>query len=167
MRVAVNYRGGTKQLKKIALHLKSTLARPTIYDQAYHDKLSTASPGNAKDVTKHRLVLLFVEQDEKTLEEPKSLEKTNFSTNIGKKKSVGKVRPEPKIASKPTAVYIVQPVLRIKRYALLWGTLKAPNLYCRNLSENYINSENFRPKSCGKIGKLSAKYWMQPTFPIP
>ena len=43
MRVAVNYRKGQKQLKLIALHLKSTLARPTIYNRAYPEKLLTAS----------------------------------------------------------------------------------------------------------------------------
>ena len=37
--VVVNYRKGQKQLKRIALHLKSTLARPSIY----LERLSTSS----------------------------------------------------------------------------------------------------------------------------
>ena len=43
MIVAVIYRKGQKQLKKIAKYLKSTLARPPLHDRAYPEELSTAS----------------------------------------------------------------------------------------------------------------------------
>ena len=46
MRLAVKYRKGQKQLKLIALYQKNTLARPPIYDEAYPEKLCTASPGS-------------------------------------------------------------------------------------------------------------------------
>ena len=45
MRSVVKYRRKPKQLKNIALYLKSPLARPPFYDRAYPQKLSTASPG--------------------------------------------------------------------------------------------------------------------------
>ena len=51
MRVPVNYPKGKKQLKKI-LHLKSIVATPPIYDRAYSEMRSTASPGNRVGVTK-------------------------------------------------------------------------------------------------------------------
>ena len=59
MRVAVSYLKGQKPLIKVALYLKSTLTRTPIYDQAYPDKLSTASPGNLMGVTKPSSILLF------------------------------------------------------------------------------------------------------------
>ena len=52
MRVLVTYRKGQKQLKIIAKHPESTLARPPIYDPAYAEKLSTASPVNPVGVIK-------------------------------------------------------------------------------------------------------------------
>ena len=84
MRVAVNYCKGPKQLKKKALHLKSTLARPPIYDEAYPEKHRTASPGNPVGVTKPSLILFFVQQDKKSLEESTILKGTQFLTHVGK-----------------------------------------------------------------------------------
>ena len=60
MGVAVSYRKGQKQLKKIAQHLNSTLARQNIYNRAYPENPSTASPGNPVGVKKPSLLLLFV-----------------------------------------------------------------------------------------------------------
>ena len=57
--VAANYRGGQKQLKKIALHRKYTLARPPIIDQKNPGKLSNASPGNPVGITKPSSLLSF------------------------------------------------------------------------------------------------------------
>ena len=82
MRVAVNYRKGQKQLKKIAVHLKTTLARPPSYDGAYPEKLSTAFLGNPVDVTKPSLLELFVQQDKMSCEESTSLKETYFLTNF-------------------------------------------------------------------------------------
>ena len=56
MRIVVNYRKGQKQLKKITLHLESTLARPPIYDRASNEKLSTASPNKSVGVKKPGVV---------------------------------------------------------------------------------------------------------------
>ena len=50
LRVAVNHREERKQLNNY-LHLKSILARTTIYDPAYREKISTASTGNPVGVT--------------------------------------------------------------------------------------------------------------------
>ena len=68
MRVVVYYRKGQKQLKEIAPHLKSTLARPPIYDQTYPEVLSTASPGNPLGVTKPNSHLLFAQSDKSIYE---------------------------------------------------------------------------------------------------
>ena len=85
MRVAVNHRKGQKPSTKIDVHLKSTLAIPPIYDRAYPEKPLTASTGNVMRVTKPNLLLLFVQQDEKSLEDSKSLEETHCFTIFGKK----------------------------------------------------------------------------------
>ena len=68
IRVLVNYRKVKRQLKKIALHLESTLARPPICDGAYPEKLLTASPGNPVGVMKPGSHFLFVQPDKKSLE---------------------------------------------------------------------------------------------------
>ena len=83
MRV-VNYGKGQKQWKKVVLRPKSTLTRPPIYDQSYVKKLTTASQDNPMDVRQPSLLLLFVQQDEKSLEESTSFEETYVLTTIGK-----------------------------------------------------------------------------------
>ena len=90
-----------KTMEKTALDLKGNVARPAIYIQTYPDKLSAASPGNPVGVTKPSLLLLFVQQDKKSLEELTSLKETYLWTIFGNK-SMRKVRSESKLASKPT-----------------------------------------------------------------
>ena len=51
MTVVVNYGKEQKQMKKIVLHPKSALARPTIYKRD-QKMLSTASRGNPEGITK-------------------------------------------------------------------------------------------------------------------
>ena len=105
MRVAVNYRRGQKQSKKIALHLKSTLATPPIYDQAYLEKLATASPSNPVGITKPSLLLLFLQLDKKSLEEASKSYGNLFFDNFIGDKSMKKVLIESKLASKPAVVH--------------------------------------------------------------
>ena len=81
MRVVVNHRKGQKQLK-IAIHLKSTLARPPIYNWTYPKKLSTSSPSIPVVFTKPSLLLLFVQLDKKFLEESTKVEETYFFDNF-------------------------------------------------------------------------------------
>ena len=81
MRVAVNYRKGQKQLTKIALQLKSTLARPTIYDGAYPENLRTASLGNPLRLTNSSLFLLFVQPD-KNLWKSRQVLREHFFDNF-------------------------------------------------------------------------------------
>ena len=76
MRVVANYRKGQKQLKKIVLHLKITLARPPINDRAYPEMLPAASPGNPLAITKLSSLLLFVQPDKKFLEESTKVKET-------------------------------------------------------------------------------------------
>ena len=83
-RIVVNYRKGQKQLKKITLHLESTLARPPIYDRASDEKLSTASPSNSVGVIKPGSMLLFVQPHKKSLEKSKDLNVNYFLTKFGK-----------------------------------------------------------------------------------
>ena len=97
MRVAVNYRKEQKRLKKIALHLMSTLARPPIYNRAYPKKRAAASPGNAKDVSRPSLLLLLGKQNEKFLEGFTTPKEIYVFTSFGKK-SLRKIRSESKIA---------------------------------------------------------------------
>ena len=78
MRIVVNYREGQKQWEKIALHLKSTLARPPIQDRAYTTKPLTASPGNSVVVTKTSSLIFFVQPDKMSLVESTSLQETDF-----------------------------------------------------------------------------------------
>ena len=73
------------QFRKVALHLKSTLARPPIYDRAYPEKLAIASPGNPVGVTKSSVFLLFVQQDRNSSEESISFQGTYFFDNFRKK----------------------------------------------------------------------------------
>ena len=63
-----------KRNEQIALHLKKTLRRPHIYNQAYHENLSEASPGNVVGFTQPSLLSLFIQED-------KVLEKINKSEN--------------------------------------------------------------------------------------
>ena len=104
MRAAVNYCKGQKQLKK-ALHPKSTLARPPIYDRAYPEKLWTASEGNPLGVAKPILILLFVQPDKMSSIVDKSLKETYFLTVFGNK-SMRKVQSKSKLESKPTNLHI-------------------------------------------------------------
>ena len=76
MRVVVNYRDGQKQMEKIALHIKSTLAPPLINDRAYPELLSTASPGNPVAIAKRSSLWLFVHPDKKFLEESSKVTET-------------------------------------------------------------------------------------------
>ena len=76
MRVVVNYREGQIQLKKIALYLKSTLARPPIYNRAYHQKLPTSSPRIPVVFMTPSLILLFEQLDKKFLEESTTVKET-------------------------------------------------------------------------------------------
>ena len=99
MRVAVNYRKRQKQLEKNALHLRSTLARHSIYDRAYPEKLCTVSPGNPVGVTNLSLILLFVKPDKKSLEEV--FREPSFCN-----KPMRKVRSESKLESKAPAVHL-------------------------------------------------------------
>ena len=81
------------------------MARPPLYDRAYPEKLSTASPGNLVGVTKPSLIFLFVVQDKKSLEMSTSRKETYFLKIFGNK-SMRKVRSESKLVSKPTIVHI-------------------------------------------------------------
>ena len=63
MGVVVNYRKGQKELKKIVLHPKSTLARPLIYKLAYSEVLSADPRGKPVSITKPSSLLLFVQLD--------------------------------------------------------------------------------------------------------
>ena len=69
IRVAVSYRKGQLRLKKIDVLLKSTSARPPIYDRSTPETHPTVSPGNPVGVTKPSLLLMFVIKDDKSLEE--------------------------------------------------------------------------------------------------
>ena len=100
MRVVVNYGKGQKQLKKIVLHPKSTLARPPIYDRAYPEMLSTAFPGNPVGITKPSSLLLFVQPDQRFLEESTRVKETYFLTILGNK-------PMRKIRSVETCIKLI------------------------------------------------------------
>ena len=60
--VVISYSKGQKQLKN-ALHPKNILARPTINDGLYPEKIWIASPGNTEGVTKLASILLFLQPD--------------------------------------------------------------------------------------------------------
>ena len=102
-RVIVNHGKGPKELNIIVLYLKSTLARPPIYDGAYPEKLWTAPPGNSVGVTKHSFSL-FVQLEKESLEESTSLKGTYFLTTLGIKST--KVGSEWKIESRLPTVHI-------------------------------------------------------------
>ena len=91
-------------MKKIVLHPKSTLARPPIYDRAYPEMLSTASPGKPVGATKPSSLLLLVQPEKKFLEERKKV-KTYFLTKFGKT-YIRKLRSQSQLASKLITVHI-------------------------------------------------------------
>ena len=76
MRVAVIYRKWRKFSKKIALHLRSTLGVPPIYEGTYSEKVSLASPGNSMGGTNGSFFCLF--NRKKSMGVSTSLEKTCF-----------------------------------------------------------------------------------------
>ena len=88
MGFVVNYRNRQKQLNKVVLHLKTALAKPPIHDQAYPEKLSIDSPVNLLGVTQPNLLLLFLQQDKKSLGETTTLCETYFLTKFGDKYTI-------------------------------------------------------------------------------
>ena len=126
-----------KELKKIVLHLKSTLARPPFHDEAYHLKPSTASPGIPASVMKPSLLLFFVQSDEKKLEE------TNFLKIFGKK-SLKQVLRSRNFHENPllnkclicSAIQVICITLRVTLSALTFRK-------CRNLFENFFSAKTF------------------------
>ena len=94
-KVLVNYREWQQQLKKIAPHLKCTLARAPINDQPFPNM-----------VVKPSSFLMLVQQDEKPLEESMSLNGTYFVTFFGNK-SMRKIRLQPQPASENNSVDLV------------------------------------------------------------
>ena len=82
-RTAVKLSQRAKTLKKL-LYTQNTLATLTIYNRAYSEKLVAASPSIILDFTKSNLVLLFVQQEEKSLGLSTRLEGTYVSTNFVK-----------------------------------------------------------------------------------
>ena len=58
-----------KTIGKMLHNLKSTLARPPIYDRTYPDKLSAAPSGNPVGVTKPSSFPLFVQPNKSSLEQ--------------------------------------------------------------------------------------------------
>ena len=82
---AVKLSQRAKTIEKKLIYTWSTLATPPIYNQAYPEKLATASPGNPTGVTKTSLLLLFVQQHEKCLEELISQKETYVLAIFGKK----------------------------------------------------------------------------------
>ena len=99
--------------EKKALQLKSTLARPRIYDGRYPEELWTASPGNSLGVMRPSLILMFLQSDRKILEESTSFKGIQFVTIFGKK-SIRKAQSESKLTSKPNVVHIAESVFQIK-----------------------------------------------------
>ena len=124
-----NFPGGGSRSKIIAkgknnwkklLYTWSTLATPPIYYRAFREKLAIASPGNPMDVTNPSLLLLFVQQDEKCLEELTSIKETYVVTTFGKM-SMRKVRSESRLASTTTVVHVAYFASGIKWYASIWS----------------------------------------------
>ena len=81
----------TKTIGKMLHNLKSTLARPPIYDRAYPDKLSAAASDNPLGVTKPSSLSLFVQPNESSLEQStrENLIFDNFQQLIQEKSSLG------------------------------------------------------------------------------
>ena len=111
MRVVVNYRKGQKQFLQFpqlnnfniflnVLHSESTLATAPIYNQAYPEKPSTASPGNSVRVTKPSSLLLC--NRIQSLRKSRQKWRTTFGN-----KSRTKIRWQSKVASELTAKRIV------------------------------------------------------------
>ena len=95
----VNYSQGQKQLKNV-LNLKSTSARPPIYDREYPELPSTASPGNPVGINQEAQFTFIV--CAQFLEESTTEKETYFLTTFGYK-SMGKIRSQSNLASKLTA----------------------------------------------------------------
>ena len=105
MVVVVNYRKAQKLDKKCSTS-KSTVARPPIYDRAQPEMLSTASPGNPVSIMKPSSLLLFMQPEEKFLEEWTKVKETHLLTIFGKKQ-MEKNRSQSKLASKLIAIHTV------------------------------------------------------------
>ena len=81
------------------------LARPPIYDRAYPEMLSAASPENQVGIRNTNSLLLFVKPDKKFLEKSTKVRETYFLTIFGNK-SMRKNRSQSKLASELKAVHI-------------------------------------------------------------
>ena len=89
----------------------STLARSSIYDRAYPKKPLIASR-KAVGLTKRSSVLLFVQPDEKLLEELTKVKEIYFLTTF-RNKSQRKIRSQSKRSAKRTAVHIAETFLQL------------------------------------------------------
>ena len=105
MTVAVKLSKRAMTIEKNCSTSKEYLGQTTpIFDRTYAEKFTSASLGYPAGVT-NPILLLFVQQDKKSLGESTSLKGTYFLTIFGKK-SVRKVRSKSKLASKPTFVHL-------------------------------------------------------------
>ena len=78
-------------MKKIALRLKSTVARLPVYNRTKPEKIVTAFSSYLVKVTTTSFLLLLVQRDKKFLEESISLTGTSFFLTTFGNKSMRKV----------------------------------------------------------------------------
>ena len=161
MRVVVSYGKGQKHLKKKAQHVKSGLARPSIYDQAYLEKVSKASPGNPVGVTRLNSFSLIVQQHETSLEESTSPREDTLR-NISPKNPWQKFAYSRNLHQN-SMLYTMHILLFISvdkhHLEAHWTT---QTLEMLKFVWKLFFYGNFRPKICGKITKRSAKNWTKP-----
>ena len=85
MRLSWTIAMGKNIWKKIVLHPRTTLARPSIYDQALPERLSTISPDNPVGVRKPPLFFFFGQPDTRSLEQSTEAKEIYFLTISGDK----------------------------------------------------------------------------------
>ena len=90
MRLSWTIATGKNIWKKIVLHPRTTLARPSIYDQALPERLSTISPDNPVGVRKPPFFFFFGQPDTRSLEQSTEAKEIYFLT-ISSDKTITKI----------------------------------------------------------------------------
>ena len=144
----------TKKMEKIVLHLKSTLARPPIYNWSHPEMLSTASTVNALGITNPSSFLLFVQREKSFLKQSTIIQETYFLATFGNK-SIGKTRSRCSFASLLIAAHIAQIVFHFSWYALIGGMLNSLNFsWSKSLTETSFSLHKiFWTNHFGKLEK--------------
>ena len=165
MRLSWTIATGKNIWKKIVLHPRTTLARPSIYDQALPERLSTISPDNPVGVRKPPLFFFFGQPDTRSLEQSTEAKEIYFLT-ISSDKTITCFARGRNLHKKALLYRLFKVFFTSKDTHFFEACWTGKKLSGKKLFENSFScSKTFGQKSV-KSKKISAKYCMKLTLPF-